>query len=196
MNGIITVVILILLIMIGYYIYKKHTPQPRPMAFDGSGYTTFAAGTDYNTTTTDFSCDVKTSTANGLVLYGKADDEDMFLISIDPSGAVATQINTGSGVVEIKSTTLVNDNAWHHISLARDGQHIILMVDQEAIRGNIGGMTGITRPNIIYIGGSNLDISDDIPGFVGCIKNIKFNHRLAKEIEFDLTIPGVSSGCQ
>lgn len=192
MNKIVFIVILLLLLIVGYIMYQTIINQKPPVTllFDGTGYTTFAASGDYNTTTTNFSCNIKTKNDNGLVLFGKADDDDMFSVRLH-GGHVVVEIETGSGVVMLYSNTRVSDEEWHTIKLTRDGQHILLRVDTEHITGHTGAMSGITRPNIIYVGGSILDISNTVQGFVGCMKNITFGDRLAKDIEFDLTVGGV-----
>lgn len=195
MKNIAMIVGIILLTILGYIIYQTiiNLPNPTPLLFNGTGYTTFAPSGDYNTTTTQFSCNLKTEDGDGLILYGKADDDDMFFIKLS-GGSVVTEIDTGSGVVTLTSNVRVNNGEWHSVKLIRDDKHIFLAVDDETLTGHTGPMTGITRPNIIYVGGSNLDISNAVKGFVGCLKNLKFGNKLAKDIEFDFTVGGVTVG--
>ena len=183
--------IIVLLTIIGYVIYLTIITQPLSLLFDGTGYTTFAASGDYNATKTNFSCDLKTVDSDGLILHGKANDDDMFSIKLS-GGVIIVEIDTGSGVVTLPSNTQVNNGEWHTINLVRDGQHISLKVDNEIVTSNTGAMTGITRPDIIYIGGSILDISNTVQGFVGYMRNISFANRPVKDMEFDLSVGGVT----
>lgn len=174
--------------LVAGYIYQNVKFGPLILLFRGNGYATFAAGCDYNPTATSFSCGLKTSADEGLILYGKANDGDMFSARLS-DGIVIAEVDTGSGVVSLISNARVDDDKWHEINLIRDGRFIALKVDNETVVGSAGSMTAITRPNIIYVGGGELGVS---PGFVGRLKNIRFANSLVKDDEFDLSNGGVT----
>lgn len=180
--------ILFLCLIVGVILYINVIHESS-LVFDGTGYTTFATGEGYNDTRTGFRCGFKTTQPEGLIMYGKADDGDMFSVKLS-DGLIVAEMDTGSGVSTLTSQHHVNDNKWHVIKLKRKGNTASLSIDTETVTATTGQSKGITRPNIIYVGGNN-NMVKDVPAFIGAVKNFIFNNRTMDEIEFDFTIGGV-----
>ena len=173
---------------------SKTPPSPFPMTFDGSGYTTFGAGSEYDINKTHFSLDLKTSLADCLVIYARADDEDFFSMKI-VEGKVIVYFDMGSGIFMAQTNLKVNDGQWHSIAVNRHKKGVILIVDEETTSTvSTTKNISISRPAIVYVGGTNLD--DNTPRFAGCIRNLTFSDRNAEDIEFDYSIGGVAKGCR
>lgn len=188
------VVLTIIVGALAYALYLYATPLRKrsgpAMTFDGSGYATFGAGSEYDVRTTHFSFDLKTALPTGVLMYAKAADSDYFMISLD-QGHVLVEFDMGSGSFPIRSQTVVSDGAWHSVSVRRNKKDVILVVDNENVAGTSPTANiSISRPSVVYVGGTNIP---EYVKFRGCMRHITFNDRY--DIAYDFAQGGVTLGC-
>lgn len=189
-----TIVVTVILGAIGYLLYMYAWPQRvrsgPVMKFDGTGYTSFGAGSEYDVKKTHFSLDVKTTSSSGILVYARAEDDDYFSASL-AGGKVLVQVDMGSGPFPIQSNVQIDDGKWHSVSFKRHKKDVILVVDDELLSATSPtANSSISRPSVVYVGGNNVAESTR---FVGCIRNLNFNDRF--DIQYDYTPGGVTLGC-
>ena len=190
-----TIITALVLSAIVYIVYRhfsqKYARIGLVMTFDGTGYVTFGAGSEYNVKRTNFTMDIKTTFPTGILMYAKAQDDDYFVTNL-ADGHVVCEFDMGSGPFRLRSYKTVNDGMWHRVSVDRYEKIVYLTVDDEKIvSGSDTANLHISRPSIVYVGGNALD---DHTKFKGCMRNIRFNDRY--DIQYDFTTGGVTLGCQ
>lgn len=177
------------------YAFSVGTAVPVPtgpaLTFNGNGFTSFGAGSEYDVGRTRFTMEIKTTSPTGTLIYGKAEDDDFFSATI-VNGHVTISVDMGSGVFTNSLDDVnVSDGLWHTVSFERQNKRISLQVDHSTIRAESPTKNiNISRPTVIYIGGTNVAES---PKFTGCMRNISFNDRY--NIRYDFTPGGVAMGC-
>lgn len=190
-----TVISALVLSVIAYFVYRylaqKYARLGLILSFDGTGYATFAAGSEYNVKLTRFEMEIKTTSPTGILMYAKAEDDDYFVADL-LDGHVVFEADMGSGPIRIKSPIVVNDGRWHKVLVDRFEKKVNLRVDDD-YRTDTSQTANIhvSRPAIVYVGGNALGEHEK---FKGCMRNIRFNERF--DIEYDFNAGGVTLGCQ
>ena len=144
-----------------------------------------------------FQIDFKTTHTDGIIFFmmnevGKKDFIALFI----KNGKLVYSFNCGSGPSYLETDFLVNDGKWHSVEFSRVDKHGKLVFDSIEVKVpdhsqySGGSTTNLeVRPNI-YLGGldetmrndetikRDLQINnrDDIPGFIGCLRNLKYEH--------------------
>nr|XP_023993342.1 neurexin-3b-like [Salvelinus alpinus] len=142
------------------------------------------------------SFDFRTSEPNGLILFthGKAQDRrdaagkknnkvDFFAVEL-LDGGLYLLLDMGSGTIKVKATqSKVNDGAWHHVDIQRDGRSGIISVDSRRTPFTASGENEILDlEGHLYLGGlPDNRVGLVLPtelwtamlnyGYVGCICN-------------------------
>jgi len=144
-----------------------------------------------------FQVDFKTTHSDGIIFFmmnevGKKDFIALFI----KNGKLIYSFNCGSGPSYLETDFTVNDGKWHSVEFSRVDKHGKLLFDSIEVKVpdhsqySGGSTTNLeVRPNI-YLGGldetmrndetikRDLQINnrDSIPGFVGCLRNLKYEH--------------------
>nr|XP_046154920.1 neurexin-3-like [Oncorhynchus gorbuscha] len=148
------------------------------------------------------SFDFRTSEPNGLILFthGKAQDRrdaagkknnkvDFFAVEL-LDGGLYLLLDMGSGTIKVKATqSKVNDGAWHHVDIQRDGRSGIISVDSRRTPFTASGENEILDlEGDLYLGGlPDNRVGLVLPtelwtamlnyGYVGCIRDLFIDGR-------------------
>ncbi|XP_038818428.1 neurexin-3b [Salvelinus namaycush] len=148
------------------------------------------------------SFDFRTSEPNGLILFthGKAQDRrdaagkknnkvDFFAVEL-LDGGLYLLLDMGSGTIKVKATqSKVNDGAWHHVDIQRDGRSGIISVDSRRTPFTASGENEILDlEGHLYLGGlPDNRVGLVLPtelwtamlnyGYVGCIRDLFIDGR-------------------
>ncbi|KAM6965536.1 neurexin-3b-like isoform 6-T6 [Aplochiton taeniatus] len=150
------------------------------------------------------SFDFRTSEANGLILFthGKAQERvrdakgqknnnkvDFFAVEL-LDGGLYLLLDMGSGTIKVKATqTKVNDGAWHHVDVQRDGRSGIISVNSRRTPFTASGENEILDlEGDLYLGGlpdnrAGLSLPTELwtamlnYGYVGCIRDLFIDGR-------------------
>ncbi|CAD6193858.1 unnamed protein product [Caenorhabditis auriculariae] len=154
----------------------------------------------------------RSSNTEGLILYhGVMHNNASDFIAFElVDGHLFFVINLGSGVVRLQTTAKkVSDAQWHHVHLERVGRTGKVIVDAMKIDFSTPGVSSnLIIDDPVYLGYvPNANFSYPPPvwtialkqGFVGCIKNVRFNGISAKIADVyeqsNKEFEGVSLGC-
>lgn len=170
----------------------QNAKPPVAWTFDGTGYASFAAGSDYDDTKMSASFDVKTAKAIGTVLAYKSDDEAIRVYVLAGKMKFAVQINGTATSVTIDK--VINDNEWHTVSVSKVGPTITLTVDGESQSATLTTDQPISKPNVVYVGGG-VDSANAIIALTGCVRGLTFNGSSSRDFEMDYSKGGVTMGC-
>uniref|UniRef100_A0A3P9L0B7 Laminin subunit alpha 4 n=1 Tax=Oryzias latipes TaxID=8090 RepID=A0A3P9L0B7_ORYLA len=133
----------------------------------------------------NFSVSLKTQSSFGLIFYISDSREDNFISLFLSHGKIVYTFNVADQRVKISGKGRLDDGAWHHINVTRDGNLGRLTVDglptleDRAHRRNEPWQ--ISRP--LFIGGVIPGLTlKNIPrnsalSFTGCLKNLQLNDR-------------------
>uniref|UniRef100_A0A8C8DYB3 Laminin, alpha 4 n=1 Tax=Oryzias sinensis TaxID=183150 RepID=A0A8C8DYB3_9TELE len=145
----------------------------------------FHYGTTANSRQFNFSVSLKTQSSFGLIFYISDSREDNFISLFLSHGKIVYTFNVADQRVKISGKGRLDDGAWHHINVTRDGNLGRLTVDglptleDRAHRRNEPWQ--ISRP--LFIGGVIPGLTlKNIPrnsalSFTGCLKNLQLNDR-------------------
>ncbi|XP_059369236.1 neurexin 3b isoform X10 [Carassius carassius] len=148
------------------------------------------------------SFDFRTSEPNGLILFtqGKPQDKkdshsqrsnrvDFFAVEL-LDGNFYLLLDMGSGTIKVKATqSKVNDGAWHHVDIQRDGRSGIISVNSRRTPFTASGENEILDlEGDLYLGGLpdnrvGLVLPTDLwtamlnYGYVGCIRDLFIDGR-------------------
>uniref|UniRef100_A0A8C6KKE4 Neurexin 3b n=1 Tax=Nothobranchius furzeri TaxID=105023 RepID=A0A8C6KKE4_NOTFU len=168
------------------------------------------------------SFDFRTSEPNGLILYthGKPQDRrdakgqknnkvDFFAVEL-LDGGLYLLLDMGSGTIKVKATQAkVNDGAWHHVDIQRDGRSGIISVNSRRTPFTASGENEILDlEGDLYLGGlpdSRVDLVRPTElwtamlnyGYVGCIRDLFIDGRSndIKQIAQSQNVTGIKSSC-
>lgn len=144
-----------------------------------------------------FQIDFKTTHSDGIIFFmmnevGKKDFIALFI----KNRRLVYSFDCGSGPSYLETDFAVSDGKWHSVEFSRVDKHGKLVFDSIEVKVpdhsqySGGSTTNLeVRPNI-YLGGldesmrndeaimRNLQINNqrDIPGFIGCLRNLKYEH--------------------
>ncbi|XP_029281425.1 neurexin 3b isoform X2 [Cottoperca gobio] len=168
------------------------------------------------------SFDFRTSEPNGLILFthGKAQDRreakgqknnkvDFFAVEL-LDGGLYLLLDMGSGTIKVKATQAkVNDGAWHHVDIQRDGRSGIISVNSRRTPFTASGENEILDlEGDLYLGGlpdSRLGLV--LPtelwtamlnyGYVGCVRDLFIDGRSKdiRQIAQNQNVTGIKSSC-
>ncbi|XP_070782033.1 neurexin-3b isoform X2 [Enoplosus armatus] len=168
------------------------------------------------------SFDFRTSEPNGLILFthGKPQDRrdakgqknnkvDFFAVEL-LDGGLYLLLDMGSGTIKVKATQAkVNDGAWHHVDIQRDGRSGIISVNSRRtpftasgeneildLEGDLylGGLpdnrVGLVRPTELWTAMLNY-------GYVGCVRDLFIDGRSKdiRQIAQSQNVTGIKSSC-
>ncbi|KAF6732181.1 Neurexin-3b, partial [Oryzias melastigma] len=148
------------------------------------------------------SFDFRTTEPNGLILFtqGRPQDRrdakgqknnkvDFFAVEL-LDGALFLLLDMGSGTIKVKATqTKVNDEAWHHVDIQRDGRSGIISVNSHRTPFTASGENEILDlEGDLYLGGlpynrAGLVLPTELwtamlnYGYVGCIRDLFIDGR-------------------
>uniref|UniRef100_A0A674ANF6 Neurexin 3b n=1 Tax=Salmo trutta TaxID=8032 RepID=A0A674ANF6_SALTR len=146
------------------------------------------------------SFDFRTSEPNGLILFthgkdrrdaaGKKNNKvDFFAVEL-LDGGLYLLLDMGSGTIKVKATqNKVNDGAWHHVDIQRDGRSGIISVDNRRTPFTASGENEILDlEGDLYLGGlPDNRVGLVLPtelwtamlnyGYVGCIRDLFIDGR-------------------
>ncbi|XP_077076060.1 neurexin 3b isoform X25 [Siphateles boraxobius] len=148
------------------------------------------------------SFDFRSSEPNGLILFtqGKPQDKkdprsqrsnkvDFFAVEL-LDGNLYLLLDMGSGTIKVKATqSKVNDGAWHHVDIQRDGRSGIISVNSRRTPFTASGENEILDlEGDLYLGGlpdnrAGLILPTELwtamlnYGFVGCIRDLFIDGR-------------------
>ncbi|XP_056284943.1 neurexin-3b-like [Pseudoliparis swirei] len=148
------------------------------------------------------SFDFRTSEANGLILFthGKPQDRrdakgqknnkvDFFAVEL-LDGGLYLLLDMGSGTIKVKATQAkVNDGAWHHVDIQRDGRSGIISVNSRRSPFTASGENEILDlEGDLYLGGlpdsrAGLVLPTELwtamlnYGYVGCVRDLFIDGR-------------------
>ncbi|XP_063758274.1 neurexin 3b isoform X8 [Eleginops maclovinus] len=168
------------------------------------------------------SFDFRTSEPNGLILFthGKAQDRrdakgqknnkvDFFAVEL-LDGGLFLLLDMGSGTIKVNAThAKVNDGAWHHVDIQRDGRSGIISVNNRRTPFTASGENEILDlEGDLYLGGlpdSRLGLV--LPtelwtamlnyGYVGCVRDLFIDGRSKdiRQIAQNQNVTGIRSSC-
>ncbi|XP_053064616.1 basement membrane-specific heparan sulfate proteoglycan core protein isoform X8 [Acinonyx jubatus] len=127
--------------------------------------------------------EVRTSTANGLLLWQGVDvgeagrGKDFISLGLQ-DGHLVFSYQLGSGEARLVSEDPINDGEWHRVTALREGRRGSIQVDgEELVSGQSPGPNvAVNTKGSIYIGGapdvSTLTGGRFSTGITGCIKNL------------------------
>ena len=144
-----------------------------------------------------FQIDFKTTHPNGLIFFmmneeGKKDFVALFV----KNHKLAYSFNCGSGPSYLETDFRVTDGNWHSVEFSRVDKHGKLLFDSIEVKVpdhaqySGGSTTKLEVKPAIYLGGLDDTMSQDdnikrelqlngrggIPGFVGCLRNLRYEH--------------------
>jgi leucine-rich repeat transmembrane neuronal protein 1/2 len=97
---------------------------------------------------------IRTSEADGLIMYNKGKDGDFFAVELH-DGHVYYVFNLGDGPIRLADgrRTTVSDNQWHSISISRPAstQHILMVDEQRSIATSAAGQD-FDFVDLLYLG--------------------------------------------
>uniref|UniRef100_A0A3B3BAH3 Laminin, alpha 4 n=1 Tax=Oryzias melastigma TaxID=30732 RepID=A0A3B3BAH3_ORYME len=143
----------------------------------------FHYGTTANSRQFNFSMSLKTQSSFGLIFYISDSHENNFIALFLSHGKIVYAFNVADQRVKISSKGRLDDGAWHHINLSRDGSLGHLTVDGlKNLEGRARRRNDpwqISRP--LFIGGVFPGLAlKNVPrnsalSFTGCLKDLKLN---------------------
>uniref|UniRef100_A0A671X5C9 Neurexin 3a n=1 Tax=Sparus aurata TaxID=8175 RepID=A0A671X5C9_SPAAU len=143
------------------------------------------------------SFDFRTTEPNGLILFthGKPQEKgcgmhvDFFAVEL-LDGSLYLLLDMGSGTIKVKATqTKVNDGAWYHVDIQRDGRSGTISVNSRRTPFTASGESEILDlEGDMYLGGlptdrTNLILPTELwtamlnYGYVGCIRDLFIDGR-------------------
>ncbi|XP_053301849.1 neurexin-3b [Pleuronectes platessa] len=168
------------------------------------------------------SFDFRTSEPNGLILFthGKAQDRrdakgqknnkvDFFAVEL-LDGGLYLLLDMGSGTIKVKAThAKVNDGAWHHVDIQRDGRSGIISVNSRRTPFTASGENEILDlEGDLYLGGlpdnrAGLVLPTELwtamlnYGYVGCVRDLFIDGRSKdiRQIAQSQNMTGIRSSC-
>ncbi|XP_037606820.1 neurexin 3b isoform X9 [Sebastes umbrosus] len=168
------------------------------------------------------SFDFRTSEPNGLILFthGKAQDRrdakgqknnkvDFFAVEL-LDGGLYLLLDMGSGTIKVKATQAkVNDGAWHHVDIQRDGRSGIISVNSRRSPFTASGENEILDlEGDLYLGGlpdsrAGLVLPTELwtamlnYGYVGCVRDLFIDGRSKdiRQIAQSQNVTGIKSSC-
>lgn len=166
------------------------------VSFDGSGYTTVPSADSQ--AKDDLELKIKTRATTEQLVLLKKDARVDFAITVAAGGKVNLSYDDNNRIVNISSTSDINDGEWHKIKITHDERITYLFIDDTRENmGDVVASTAVEVPNsLIYLGGApsaSRGINIPTANYVGCIKDVKINGVLINE--YDLSSSGVSLGC-
>ncbi|GMS79675.1 hypothetical protein PENTCL1PPCAC_1850 [Pristionchus entomophagus] len=149
--------------------------------------------------------------SDGLVLFhGTTQGGDDYVAFELIDGHLFLVLNLGSGAVRLQTTAhrLTEDHAWHSVQLERQGRNGHVIVDNIKTDFSTPGVSAnLIVDEAVYLGGipanANLQFPSSVwsiglrKGFVGCIKNVRFNgitKKISAAFEAQNTT-GITVGC-
>ncbi|XP_051264634.1 neurexin 3b isoform X5 [Dicentrarchus labrax] len=168
------------------------------------------------------SFDFRTSEPNGLILFthGKPQDRrdskgqknnkvDFFAVEL-LDGGLYLLLDMGSGTIKVKATQAkVNDGAWHHVDIQRDGRSGIISVNSRRTPFTASGENEILDlEGDLYLGGlpdnrAGLVLPTELwtamlnYGYVGCVRDLFIDGRSKdiRQIAQSQNMTGIKSSC-
>ncbi|XP_049446051.1 neurexin-3b isoform X7 [Epinephelus fuscoguttatus] len=168
------------------------------------------------------SFDFRTSEPNGLILFthGKPQDRrdakgqknnkvDFFAVEL-LDGGLYLLLDMGSGTIKVKATQAkVNDGAWHHVDIQRDGRSGIISVNSRRTPFTASGENEILDlEGDLYLGGlPDSRVGLVLPtelwtamlnyGYVGCVRDLFIDGRSKdiRQIAQSQNVTGIKSSC-
>ncbi|XP_059212760.1 neurexin 3b isoform X2 [Centropristis striata] len=168
------------------------------------------------------SFDFRTSEPNGLILFthGKPQDRrdikgqknnkvDFFAVEL-LDGGLYLLLDMGSGTIKVKATQAkVNDGAWHHVDIQRDGRSGIISVNSRRTPFTASGENEILDlEGDLYLGGlPETRVGLVLPtelwtamlnyGYVGCVRDLFIDGRSKdiRQIAQSQNVTGIKSSC-
>ncbi|XP_056260835.1 neurexin-3b isoform X6 [Seriola aureovittata] len=168
------------------------------------------------------SFDFRTSEPNGLILFthGKPQDRrdakgqknnkvDFFAVEL-LDGGLYLLLDMGSGTIKVKATLAkVNDGAWHHVDIQRDGRSGIISVNSRRTPFTASGENEILDlEGDLYLGGlpdnrAGLVLPTELwtamlnYGYVGCVRDLFIDGRSKdiRQIAQLQNVTGIKSSC-
>ncbi|XP_068564737.1 neurexin 3b isoform X1 [Cebidichthys violaceus] len=168
------------------------------------------------------SFDFRTSEPNGLILFthGKPQDRrdakgqknnkvDFFAVEL-LDGGLYLLLDMGSGTIKVKATQAkVNDGAWHHVDIQRDGRSGIISVNSRRSPFTASGENEILDlEGDLYLGGlpdsrAGLVLPTELwtamlnYGYVGCVRDLFIDGRSKdiRQIAQSQNVTGIKSSC-
>ncbi|XP_031728672.1 neurexin 3b isoform X7 [Anarrhichthys ocellatus] len=168
------------------------------------------------------SFDFRTSEPNGLILFthGKPQDRrdakgqknnkvDFFAVEL-LDGGLYLLLDMGSGTIKVKATQAkVNDGAWHHVDIQRDGRSGIISVNSRRSPFTASGENEILDlEGDLYLGGlPDSRVGLVLPtelwtamlnyGYVGCVRDLFIDGRSKdiRQIAQSQNVTGIKSSC-
>ncbi|XP_042359117.1 neurexin-3b [Plectropomus leopardus] len=168
------------------------------------------------------SFDFRTSEPNGLILFthGKPQDRrdakgqknnkvDFFAVEL-LDGGLYLLLDMGSGTIKVKATQAkVNDGAWHHVDIQRDGRSGIISVNSRRTPFTASGENEILDlEGDLYLGGlPETRVGLVLPtelwtamlnyGYVGCVRDLFIDGRSKdiRQIAQSQNMTGIKSSC-
>ncbi|KAG9508924.1 Neurexin-4, partial [Fragariocoptes setiger] len=123
----------------------------------------------------------RTNYANGNILYGTGTNGDLLTLQLLDNKLVLSMDLEGLGQIQnVSAGSLLDDNTWHDVSIARFGNYVLLNVDRVLVRMSFDG--DFTRLNLdedLWIGGVPGSMFSPIntrTNFTGCLENVMFNN--------------------
>ncbi|XP_066534064.1 neurexin 3b isoform X2 [Hoplias malabaricus] len=186
----------------GDVVFKcENVPTLDPVSFETAE--SFLSLPKWNTKRVgSISFDFRTSEANGLILYTqgkphnkrdthsqKSNKVDFFAVEL-LDGTLYLLLDMGSGTIKVKATqNKVNDGAWHHVDIQRDGRSGIISVNSQITPFTATGENEILDlEGDLYLGGlpdtrADLLLPTELwtamlnYGYVGCIRDLFIDGR-------------------
>ncbi|XP_065819506.1 neurexin-3b isoform X11 [Labrus bergylta] len=168
------------------------------------------------------SFDFRTSEPNGLILFthGKPQDRrdakgqknnkvDFFAVEL-LDGGLFLLLDMGSGTIKVKATQAkVNDGAWHHVDIQRDGRSGIISVNSRRTPFTASGENEILDlEGDLYLGGlpdnrAGLVLPTELwtamlnYGYVGCVRDLFIDGRSKdiRQLAQSQNATGIKSSC-
>lgn len=124
---------------------------------------------------------VLTTQSDGLVLFAaNPDNIDYILLKLE-SGRAVFRFNLGAGVVEITSSTVIDDGSYHLVTIGRARDLGYLVVDDlENVTASSQGFNQLNFRSPLFVGGitdySLLPFTAMVTtGLAGCVRDLQIN---------------------
>ncbi|XP_022697200.1 neurexin-4-like [Varroa jacobsoni] len=165
--------------------------EAEALNFDGQAYVMKALRRAISSLEDRFSFRFRTNHPNGLLLYSRGTQKDIFALQLVENQLTLNVDLGGEGqITTLKVGSLLDDNLWHDVSIHRNQSDITFSVDRVLIQQVIkGDSIKLDLNREFFIGGLPYFSQEGVvvtKNFTGCIENLYFNQTdVIREIKED-----------
>ena len=148
-----------------------------------------------------FALEFKTTFENGLIFYMRHNERADFVALFVKGGKLVYSFDCGSGPSRLSTDFRVDDGQWHSVEFSRVDNEGKLMLNGREVkvpdytRFSVGSTKKLEVEPYLYLGGLDTAVKEEdrvkrelqftnfaaVPGFVGCLRNIKTESSVAPQ---------------